>query len=247
MATRSCSRLVILALAPALSLAASTLRAQQPGKVSGRVVDAVSGQPLQSVIVTVVGAELTTRTDDDGRYLIEAVPPGLVKVTAQIIGYHPITTSYYNVFPDSATSVNFRLAPLTVQLDPVEVIGERPEEEFKFGATVITSDQLPARGDILTSLKGVAAGINVTGRNEDTRVTVRRSHASVLFVVDGVVITPPMTFYIDTQEVECVEVRRGYRAAQEFRPSIHGETYSGVILIWTKGSLGRKPPGCKST
>ncbi len=247
MVTRSRFRFVILALAPALCLVASTLRAQQSGKVRGRVVDAVSGQPLQSVTVTVVGAELSARTDDDGRYLIEAVPPGLVKVNAQIIGYHPITTPYYNVFPDSATSVNFKLAPLTVQLDPVEVIGERPEEEFKFGATVITSDRLPARGNVLTSLKGTVAGVDVTGRNEGTRVTIRGSHASALFVVDGVVITPPLTFYIDTRDVECVEVRRGYRAAQEFKPSIHGETYSGVILIWTKGSLGRKPPGCKST
>ena len=60
----------------------------------------------------------------------------------------------------------------------------------------------------------------------------------------ALVVRPPLVFYIDVAEVECVEVRKGFMAAQEFNPSLATQTYSGVILIWTRGSLGNKPQGC---
>jgi hypothetical protein len=66
----------------------------------------------------------------------------------------------------------------------------------------------------------------------------------VLYVVNGSVITPPLQFYIDAADVDCVEVRRGYRAAQEFRRDILGPIYSGVVLIWTRGSTEPKPAQC---
>jgi hypothetical protein len=66
----------------------------------------------------------------------------------------------------------------------------------------------------------------------------------VLHVLDGRVIRPPLTFYVEASIVECVEVRRGYRAVTEFKPSIAGENYSGVVLIWTQGALGSRPNKC---
>ena len=89
-------------------------------------------------------------TDAEGRYVIDSVPPGLVRVSAQLIGYLPITTPYYTVRPDSSVDVAFKLAPITVQLDPVEVTAERtPASRSNLTTTLITRDQLPASGDIL--------------------------------------------------------------------------------------------------
>ena len=123
--------------------------------------------------------------------------------------------------------------------------GDPPPRRAAIGAQILTPKDLPGRGNILSALQGVVPGLQASGRREDAGVRARQSHASMLFVVDGTVITPPLTFYIDTQDVECVEVRRGYRASQEFRPSINGQTYSGVILIWTKGGLAPKPRECQ--
>jgi hypothetical protein len=218
--------------------------AQQRAAVSGTVLDAVSSAPLADVLVTIVGTERSARTDGEGQYQIVDIEPGLVKVIAQIIGYHPITTPYYNLKPGATTPVHFKLAPLQIQLDPVEIIGERPAEAWAFGARVLRSEDLPRRGNILESLDGLVAGIRTFGRREDTRISVRNSASDVLYVLDGVVIKPPFTFYVDAADVECIEIRRGYHAAQEFRPSLYGETYSGVLLIWTKGSTARKPREC---
>ncbi len=81
------------------------------------------------------------------------------------------------------------------------------------------------------------------GRGDASGYSIRGG-ADVLWVIDGRVVEPPLTFRIGTHEVECVEVRRGQRAALEFRRSINSVRYSGVILVWTKGSTGRKPRQC---
>lgn len=233
----------LLMLAASIGTAA-TLSAQNPGEIRGVVTDALSGAPLAGVVVTIVGSDLIATTDGEGAYALP-VPPGLIKVSAQVIGFVPITTPYYSVRPDSTVAVDFRLAPISVALDPVEVTGQRGQRsEVGIGAQVLTPEQLPKRGNILDALTGVVPGLSTTGRRDDTAVRARGSMRQVLYVVNGVVITPPLTFYIDASEVECVEVRRGYHAAAEFRHSLSGETYSGVILIWTTGSNAPKPGSC---
>lgn len=233
------------ALAVVLILAGSSAAAQAPGRITGSIADAVTSKPLVDVEVRIAGSDLRTVTGTEGTYTIEGVPPGLVRVTAQVIGYHPITTPYYSLRPDSSLAVNFKLAPVTVRLDPVEVTADAPAStRTNLSRTVITREQLPASGDLLQNLQGTVVGLRTSGRHDRTQVSIRGSTTEPLYVVDGTVITPPLTFYIDVNEVECVEVRRGYTAAQEFRPSINSETYSGVIIIWTRGSLGEKPRGC---
>lgn len=232
--------------AVALIVTAATLPAQEAGAIRGVVVDAITGAPLGGVGITVVGSELAAETDAEGSYQLRGIPPGLVKVSAQLIGYVPITTPWYSIRPGATTQIDFKLAPLTVTLDPVEVEGERySRAENHMGARVITKDQLPRRGSILDALSSIVAGIQTTGRNDGQRTRARGSEREMMFVIDGVAITPPLTFYVDVRDVECVEVRRGYHAAAEFRRNIVGEAYSGVILIWTRGTNQPMPPSCR--
>lgn len=228
-----------------LMLVASVANGQSPGRITGSIADAVTRNPLGSVEVRISGLGRTAVTDAEGRYVIDSVPPGLVRVSAQIIGYVPITTQYYTVRPDTAIDVDFKLAPITVQLDPVEVTARRtPESESSLSTTLITRNQLPASGDVLDALQGTVAGVRVSGEHENRQTTIRGAHTDALYVINGTVVRPPLVFYIDVAEVECVEVRKGFMAAQEFNPSLATPTYSGVILIWTRGSLGNKPQGC---
>jgi len=218
----------------------------QVGAISGRVVDAITREPIPDVIVSVVGSGLGTGTDTEGRYTIDSVFAGLVRVNAQILGYVPITTDYYTVLPDSIENVDFALAPLLYELEGVEVTGERPVGTWRAqqGAKVLTKEMIPKQGDILTAITGLVPGVRTTGRHEDTRMIVRNAAQHVLYVVDGQVIRPPLTFYIEAARVDCVEVRRGFSAVSEFKPSIVGETYAGVVLIWTEGAIGPRPKQC---
>lgn len=220
------------------------LDAQRRGSVRGAVVDAATGEAVPQAIVSIVGRGLFDTTDARGRYQIRGVPSGSVMIHARRIGFEPAISPPYTLLPDSVLLVQFELTPLPVNLPPVEIRGEAPEPRAAIGARILRREDLPGRGNLLDALQGVVAGVQTTGRREDTRITIRGSHADVLYVIDGTVVTPPLTFYIDTQDVQCVEVRRGYRSAQEFRPSISGQLYSGVILIWTRGSLEPQPKEC---
>jgi hypothetical protein len=235
-----------LGLAVVVASTPVPLGAQAVGTISGRVLDAISREPISDVIVSVVGSDLSTGTDKDGRYTIDSIAAGLVRVKAQILGYVPITTDYYTVLPDSTEEVDFGLAPVLYELEGVEVTGERPVQQWRThqGAQVLTKEMIPQRGDILSAINGLVPAVRTRGRRDDTRLVVRNAAADVLYVIDGQVIRPPLTFYIDAASVECVEVRRGYSAVSEFKPSLVGENYSGVVLIWTKGAIGPRPRAC---
>ncbi len=228
-----------------LLLTTPDLSSQTVGTISGQITNAITGAPLADAVVALLRSTRTATTDADGKYVIDSVSPGLVKVRTNILGFLPITSDYYTVLPNSTIDVSFKLAPLAFNVSAVEVTGERPNTRASFpGALVVRGEDLPKRGNILNALQGVIAGIRTTGRRDDTRIVMRGNAKGVLYVIDGTVITPPLTFYLDSRDVECVEVRRGSASAMEFRKSINSPMYSGVILIWTTGSKIPRPRDC---
>ena len=72
-------------LAGALSLGlAGTVDAQR--SISGRVINALTQQPLPGALVSVVGTTAITGTRDDGTFTITA-PEGPVTLLVRLIGY----------------------------------------------------------------------------------------------------------------------------------------------------------------
>ena len=239
---------VLLAAPTLLHFAPAAIHGQQVGQISGQVTDAITGDPVVDVMVSVMGTTLAVGTDAEGRYSIDGVAPGLIRIKAQLLGFVPITTDYYTVFPDTTVAVNFKLAPVVYELDAVQVTGENPSREYQYvqGSQLLTKEHLPGQGDILTALQGLIAGVRTRGTREDTRLVVRGAEADVIYVVDGNVIRPPLTFNIDVSDVACVEIRKGFSAVMEFKPSAIGPTYAGVVLIFTDSYIGARPRACVS-
>jgi hypothetical protein len=73
-----------LALALALCIAAPA--AAQPAAVTGTVVDARTGQPLDGVVIAVENQSDFTETDTEGRFAL-TLTPGTYTITASLIGY----------------------------------------------------------------------------------------------------------------------------------------------------------------
>jgi hypothetical protein len=61
--------------------------------ISGRVVDARTGEPLIGASVVVEGTELGDATDLHGEYLITRVPVGTHRLGASYTGYRDLTTT----------------------------------------------------------------------------------------------------------------------------------------------------------
>src|SRR5689334_17016755 len=67
---------------------ASAAHAQAPGRVSGRVLDQTGGVlPGVTIDLIVNAIEITTTTDDEGRYLFDSVPPGDAELTYRLLNF----------------------------------------------------------------------------------------------------------------------------------------------------------------
>jgi len=80
--------------------------------IQGFVVDKVTRQLLQGVVVSAWRAEITDTTDSDGRFVLRNVPHGLCELTLSLSGY---VTNYQQdlLIPGQAKTVLLALVPIS--------------------------------------------------------------------------------------------------------------------------------------
>ncbi len=118
-----------------LALASATRAQAQMGAVAGQVTDADSGQPLAGAQVAVEGTAFVTLTNDAGRYLLQGVPSGPRRITAELIGYAP-QRRLVTVAPGQTTELDFALAAARIELLQVESMWAPEAEARERGAAV---------------------------------------------------------------------------------------------------------------
>ena len=146
----------LLLLAIAIAMGAIPARAQRPGTISGRVVEAGSGRPVQGVSVYIAGTQRGTQTRADGTYRLLS-EPGRVDLTARLIGYvttHAIVT----VDADQPVTHDFSLPRASLSLEAVAVTGTRRAAER-------TVTEAPVPIDVVGSEE-----MKITGRTEITQI-----------------------------------------------------------------------------
>lgn len=132
-------------LAAALFVVAVVLGAgpasAQEGAVTGSVVEASTGDPLDAAQVLVVGTGVGTLTDADGSYRITGVPAGQQQVQVQLLGYGSRTRTVQVQSGQSAT-LNFELRQSAVELEQIVVTGTGTGgmQQKKLGNTIGTID-----------------------------------------------------------------------------------------------------------
>ena len=107
-----------------LSLAAS-LRGQQPSgsTLSGRVLDATTGLPLENANVFLSQTVLGTSTDQQGNFKITRIPPGTYRVVASRVGYQMQMQSVAIGVSESFWR-EFNMPPRILQTEEVSVSGD---------------------------------------------------------------------------------------------------------------------------
>jgi TonB-linked SusC/RagA family outer membrane protein len=237
----------------ALSLPVATVRAQQPapqgdpGRITGAVTSAESGEPIQGATITVLGTRQGAITNPQGRYTV-TIAPGLYKVRVNMIGFGPIVMDSVPVTAGSSATANFQLVKQALQLAQVVVVGYGSQEKRDVTGAVSSVKaqdikQTPTTNAI-EAIKGKVPGVDIvtTGFKPGDGVRVRiRGQRSIkasndpLYVLDGV----PMAGGIgdlNPADIESIEVLKDASAT-----AIYGSRgANGVVLITsTKGSAGR--------
>jgi hypothetical protein len=98
----------------------------QAGKISGRVLDSQTKEPLPFANVVIMGTNLGAATNLDGEYIIINVPPGTYKIRASMTGYNNYTVENISVATGLTTSLDFAIVPASFQTEEVVVIAEKP-------------------------------------------------------------------------------------------------------------------------
>ncbi|MEP7107958.1 MAG: TonB-dependent receptor [Ferruginibacter sp.] len=215
----------------------------QSKKVTGKVIDNSSGEPMTGVSVTIEGSSIATATDRSGYYAIE-VSSSKVTLLFSNVGF---TIQKINV--GNRSVINVSLISETRELEQVVVVGygTQKKSDLTGSVSVVTAkdfDKSPVT-DALQALQGKVPGLQIisnSGQPGDSKVIQIRGLQSLgasttpLYVVDGT-ITDGIT-NISPGDIESITVLKDAASA-----AIYGaRSANGVILVTTKrGSSTRAP------
>ena len=108
-----------------LLIPANFLQAGTTGKITGKIVDKTTGEPIPFVNVIIEGTNFGAATDLDGEYVILNLPPGRYNIKAQAIGYQAQIVQNIQVSIDLTSTVDFTLAESAIELETIVVEGNK--------------------------------------------------------------------------------------------------------------------------
>ncbi len=142
----------------ALLFTLTELNAQNNISIKGKITDE-NNQPVQRASVTVKGSSSGVTADDNGEFVINAPPNGILVITAVNFGTHEVDIK-------SKTELSIKLSALQKTESEVIVVGYGTQRKRDItGAIVkVNSDVLlqTASPNLIDQLKGHAAGVSVT-------------------------------------------------------------------------------------
>lgn len=217
-------------------LITSSAIAQTTGKITGKVIDKETGEPLPYVNVIIVGTHMGAATSLDGTYFIINVPVGEYTVKASIIGYKVMTVENVKVSAGLTTVLNFQLEPTVLELEEVVVTAKRPIVQKDVTSTVRliegeTIERMPVRE--FQEVVALQAGAVETGRALSGGLHVRGGRSNeVVYIVDGINVNDPVRnvpgVILAASAIEELQFLSGGFNAE------FGEAMSGVVNIVTK-------------
>lgn len=210
-------------------------------RITGRVSDTATGDPLIGASVIEKGTTNGTITDFNGNYALTVQRLDAV-LTVNYTGYNSLDISI-----SGRTQVDISMAESPGVFDEIIVVGygvQRKSDHTGAVGTVKAKDieRIPV-ASVEQALQGKLAGVYVSpasgepGRGATVRIrgTGTFNNASPIYVVDGMILED--ISFVNPQDVASVEVLKDASAT-----AIYGNRGSnGVIIITTKrGTEGRK-------
>jgi len=219
---------ILTLLWPAAALSGTT------GKITGKVLDSGTDEPLIGANVVLEGTRLGAATDVGGQFVIINIPPGTYTLNASLLGYHTAKMTGVRVQVDLTTSVQFTLTESSIELgDEIVVVAEQPlvQRDLTSTSAKVSADEIKAYPvENISDLVNLQAGV-VEGHFRGGRI------GEVLYMVDGIPVTDLYSreagVTAETNAIEELEVISGTFNAE------YGQAMSGVVNQVTKTGSDR--------
>lgn len=233
-----------------LLVSADVMTAQQNRalfSISGKVVDAKTGEPVIGAAVNVEDTGIWAISDENGRFFLPDIRPGDYAVQFSCLGFVDKRLSF--VVKKDIPNLTIKLDQNTLALNSVVVTAERDKEgmnaSLKFGANALNHLQMSNVTDISALLPG---GKTVNpDLTKDNAVSLRSGGLAAgnaafgtALEVDGVRVGNNASFgsmsgtgtrNISTENVQSIEVITGVPSAE------YGDLNSGMVRINTRKGL----------
>jgi TonB-linked SusC/RagA family outer membrane protein len=214
----------------------------QQKKVSGRVTDAQTGEPIPGVNIVVEATTNGTTTSSNGDFGIEVSGTGSVLIFS-FIGY--ITQ---RIVVGDQEVINVSLSLDVSKIDEVVVVGYGTQKKSDITGSVTSLPQerlaMPSNLNISQALQGAVPGVMIqtasAGAVPDEVIMIRgrnsiKADNSPLIVVDGIPYGGQLVD-LNPQDIKSVEILKDASAA-----AIYGSRGSnGVILVSSKSGQDGK-------
>jgi iron complex outermembrane receptor protein len=239
-------------------LAFSPLAAQQTGAIDGVVRSATTDSVLGKALVSIEGRPLNIQADAEGRFRVDSVPAGKVRITARLLGYTPAKQTV-EVQAGEERVVELRLQPAAVHLAELTVIGTRADLEERRArlaqipgsVALIESEEIRrTRQANFKDVLGFTPGVYVQprfGAADESQISIRGSglrnnfHArGINILVNGMPYRNADGFTdfesLELSNTESIEVYKGGNALR-----YGGSTLGGAINLETKTGYTAAP------
>lgn len=245
------------AVCTALVFGGTVLQAQGTGTIGGRVTNRATGAPIGDAIVSVVGTQRDTRTNEAGQYRLVGVSAGRVRIRVLRLGYAASLDST-TVSAGQEATLDLSLTATVTRLDQVTISATGASErqrETGNSIAALTVDSLPT---VITSgvndlLSSRAASVTVTQTSgtsgTGSRIRIRGSNSvslsnEPLILIDGIRSVsdpggstislggqnPTRLDDLNPDDIENIEIIKGPAAA-----ALYGTAAAnGVVQITTK-------------
>lgn len=206
------------------------------GKLSGKIIDAATGEALIGANIVILNTDLGAATNIDGEYFILNITPGTYDLRASYVGYAPKLIKDVRIVAGITYELNIDLSA-DFELEEIVVEGRKMFEEKSTNTTKVYDSEeiqkLPVKGvsNIASLNAGVVAGESGPGGEPTLNVRGGRG-GEVLYIIDGVpqndVYTGGNYAQVSNAAVEQISFQIGGYEAK------YGQAQSGIINVTTK-------------
>ena len=207
------------------------------GKISGKVTDLETGEPLIGVNIILEGTNIGSTTDADGYYAILNISPGIHSISASMIGYGRQSVTRIRVEIDRTSTTDMTLSSVVIEGKSVVVTAQREVIKMDVAAnqrsiSAESIEGLPVSdvAQVITLQAGVS-GFSVRGG----------SSSETTFIVDGIAMkdernNAPITG-IPLSAINEISVQTGGFNAE------YSNVRSGIVNVVTKEGSKTKYSG----
>ncbi len=227
----------------------SWLGAGTTGKLSGKVIDVETGEPMIGANIIVeemwqdgraitLSQKMGASSDMDGYFVILNLMPGAYNVKCQMIGYATTTQIQVKIEIDLTTNLTFELKVEAIKGDEIVIVAEKEIIKRDVAASQTSIDQnrikqLPAASvtDVVGQLAGVTSNLEIRGSARE----------QTLFMVDGISLRDERTnkpiSNIPLSAIQDISVQTGGFSAE------YNNVRSGIVNVVTREGDGGRYTG----